>query len=801
MLSHQTSNLLPGRHQRQNSTPTVFNTPKTLLPATQRQHEPHRRGLSIDQSMSSTQIHDELFQQDELLTEDEYHNRQQLIQALMREVQQQHSTARPGHEQSETLTRSIHRHQSLTNIQQAPCQEHGTGFFMDDQPNTPMTAWENSSGQPHSLQDAYNSNTMDMFQSFDSTTSAGYLDGFGTGHDEYTENILPNETTKTKGMPHGLPSQEDSQRPAARDGTQRPCTPLGQMRTDYFPITPATTPFSQNAHTNKALQSRTAESSPTRRDPNLTIKASHAMQRGTSCQDNFAAMRQHAMSPDVPSPPNTAPPQGRQRSSVDLAAFPQPNFMNMSNLKMDIPGSIGGYNASNYSPMSNAVSSAVTSFQSSPEMAHMTLFEDINVGVNGPLVATKLSGLLSSQSADDLAVYPSPMKEDPYPRSHSMSENDTEDWIDTGVTCDDIASFIGLPEDDNRWKCLYPHCDKKFGRKENIKSHVQTHLGDRQFQCKDCLKCFVRQHDLKRHANIHSGVKSYSCPCGKGFARHDALTRHRQRGMCIGAFDGTPKKVIKRGRPKKPRPDTEERLEKSAKTRQRVLEKRCLGEYASSASGSSASSYPSPEQLFDDMDFTTSSPSHGHESLQQISGDISGDFCGDLFSYTPPTSPSYSTGNCFSSQHSQHSHTPKAVSMSPSPKLAGTSEEQHEFPKSNSGSRKSSTSYFGTPPELDLSSSSPAASKFFDFEGSSDANSSQSIPVLFDDNLDFFKKDFDLSSTLNKAEHTKEANTEFHDFFNAELEMTGFGGGSVPDSGYEDACNSNDPFSTDFFGS
>ena len=561
-------------------------------------------------------------------------------------------------------------------------------------------------------------------------------------------------------------------------------------------MTPATTPFSQNAHNNKALQSRTAESSPTRRDPNLTIKASHAMQRGTSCQDNFAAMRQHAMSPDIPSPPNTAPSKGRQRSSVDLAAFPQPNFMNMSNLKMEIPGSTGGYTASNYSPMSNAVSSAISSFRSSPEMAHMALFEDINVGVNGPLVATKLSGLPSSQSADDLTVYPSPMKDGIHPRSQSMSEIDTEDWIDTGVTCDEIASFIGLPEDDNKWKCLYPHCDKKFGRKENIKSHVQTHLGDRQFQCKDCLKCFVRQHDLKRHANIHSGVKSYPCPCGKGFARHDALTRHRQRGMCIGAFEGTPKKVIKRGRPKKPRPDAEERLEKSAKTRQRVLEKRCLGEYASSTSGSSASSYPSPDQFFDDMDFTASSPSHDHGSLQQISGDISGDF----FSFTPPTSPSYSTGNCFSSQHSQHSYTPKAVSMSPSPKITEVPEEQHELPKSNAGSRKSSTSYFDTPPELDLSSSSPAASKFFDFEGSSDANPSRSIPVPFDDNIDFFKKDFELLPTLNK-EPTKEANTEFHDFFNAELEMTGFGGGSVADSRFDNAFNSNDPFATDFFGS
>lgn len=231
MLSNQTSNIFPGRHQRQNSTPTVFNTSKTLLPATQLQHEPHRRGLSIDQSMSSTPIHNEVFQQDETLTEDEYHNRQRLIQALMQEVQQQHSTARPGHEQRETLTRSINRHQSISNIQQAPCQEHGTGFFVDDQPNTPMTAWENSSSQRHSQQDPYNNNSMDMFQSFDSTTSAGYLDGFGTGHDEYTRNSLTNDTTNTKDMPHGLPSEEHSQRPTTFHGTQRPCTPLSQTRT------------------------------------------------------------------------------------------------------------------------------------------------------------------------------------------------------------------------------------------------------------------------------------------------------------------------------------------------------------------------------------------------------------------------------------------------------------------------------------------------------------------------------------------------------------------------------------------
>ncbi|KAF2088668.1 hypothetical protein K490DRAFT_14337, partial [Saccharata proteae CBS 121410] len=74
--------------------------------------------------------------------------------------------------------------------------------------------------------------------------------------------------------------------------------------------------------------------------------------------------------------------------------------------------------------------------------------------------------------------------------------------------------------------CMYPECDKTFGRRENIRSHIQTHLGDRQFRCNHCSKCFVRQHDLKRHAKIHTGDKPYKCPCGAGFARQDALTRH-----------------------------------------------------------------------------------------------------------------------------------------------------------------------------------------------------------------------------------------------------------------------------------
>ena len=299
----------------------------------------------------------------------------------------------------------------------------------------------------------------------------------------------------------------------------------------------------------------------------------------------------------MPSPPHTSSLE--MPHAVDLADFPTPNFPNMSSLEMDMPPWEGGYNVSNYSPMSNAISSAHSSVQSSPENKHMSFFGD---NLSNNLLGSDSSSLPSSQSTMDFGSFSLPGKQDTPARSQSMSQvDDLDDCIeDTGVTCDEIAAFISLPDADNKYMCLYPKCAKKFARRENIKSHVQTHLGDRQFRCKDCDKRFVRQHDLKRHANIHSGVRQYPCPCGKPFARHDALTRHRQRGMCIGAFEGTPKKVIKRGRPKKSRPETEDRLEKSAATRQRALEKlekRSPGTYASSVSDSSTSAYPSPEQL------------------------------------------------------------------------------------------------------------------------------------------------------------------------------------------------------------
>ncbi|KAL8711025.1 MAG: hypothetical protein Q9220_004406 [cf. Caloplaca sp. 1 TL-2023] len=272
---------------------------------------------------------------------------------------------------------------------------------------------------------------------------------------------------------------------------------------------------------------------------------------------------------------------------------------------MDFAAKITEYDSSHYSPMSSALSPLMSSFESSPEITNMSLFDNMAIFPELTLPDYRTKSLVS-QATSDAGAYPSPPKEKSHRRTQSAITIDVDGTNeDTGITEDEISAYMIGPLQDNKYMCTFEGCNKLFGRKENIRSHVQTHLGDRQWRCNHCHKRFVRQHDLKRHSKIHTGHKPHLCPCGNGFARHDALTRHRQRNTCIGGFgvaDGMPQSPSKRGRPKK-RPDMESRRDKAARTRERALEKAT----ASSVSGSSEFSAPSPEMFFEELTTDTTS--------------------------------------------------------------------------------------------------------------------------------------------------------------------------------------------------
>ncbi|KAF2200839.1 hypothetical protein GQ43DRAFT_417147 [Delitschia confertaspora ATCC 74209] len=342
-------------------------------------------------------------------------------------------------------------------------------------------------------------------------------------------------------------------------------------------------------------------------------------------------------------PTPTATPQKPVRmpsnDALDTPAMPS-SFSDMAEISLDPPAHFNidfehqdneiGYESSSYYT-SDALS---PSPGSSPEHKSMQSFlDDIQEYPSQSMPFAQGPSLLPAMSANSSLNGYSSVPES-YSKPAPLPDLDVDATIEyTGITAEEVQRFISEQDPvTGKWTCLYPQCDKTFGRRENIRSHVQTHLGDRQYRCNGCGKCFVRQHDLKRHAKIHTGNKPYKCPCGAGFARQDALTRHRQRGMCVGGFPDAVRRQAKRGRPKKNRPDMEERVSKATRTR------RALASAASSVSAESPRSdgqaigqSPGPLEPYDLLD-TKLMPNMASFGGSQITST-------DPFSFDSATSP------------------------------------------------------------------------------------------------------------------------------------------------------------------
>ncbi|KAK5070509.1 Metallothionein expression activator [Lithohypha guttulata] len=408
----------------------------------------------------------------------------------------------------------------------------------------------------------------------------------------------------------------------------RPYTPTHQIQTAHFPLTPAQTPLNHPSRQVKSLQTspRALQQDETIVSPRpVSMQKSRSLQ-GIAEHDAMNSFTNDFGAPLLPASETTTIAQEPMKRKAA-------HSKNAPTSSMNFPST----------PLFGESAQDTTDLQNIDQSAY------------------QLSQLPSSPNRPALS-----------PRRISISDLHLDPGIsassiETNISIDDIAQFIVQPDPNiNSWRCTFDGCNKDFGRKENIKSHVQTHLGDRQFKCNHCGKCFVRGHDLKRHSKIHTGTKAYACLCGNAFARHDALTRHRQRGMCIGAFEGIVRKEVKRGRPKKHRPEMEDRLDKASRTRSKQQQGSSgpADTYHSSASSCSMSSWGSPPaESMDNLSIRDGpqSPSITYDGAMNLFGldpqsmdTIShgptnsahqGPMLGDMFSYTPPASPGYSTGN------------------------------------------------------------------------------------------------------------------------------------------------------------
>lgn len=703
MLSNPTNNLhnRQRQHRRQNSTPSAFDSVKVHdLPNLQRRNS-HRRGMSLDQRRRQNSP------QDNNTVSTTNQGYQTTPQHILRETQQQR-LARPG-QQFPTFDNEENYLNSPIVTPQRQTFDTGCTTQYGDRGNSSQYSYNGPINPMINLDPNQfgGSNDFNLFSSDSSLMSSAFLDfpsGFENGNHASTA-MTSRRSSRGRRISDGIVDRVSQFENLALKSPSRPITPPNQnvsgispshrygiklTLAGYLPPTPMDTPYNRMAKHEQTNQ-RFMDNYDTSMEE--TIKPKKNQRAG----DVFHEMRREAERNAIPSPPHSG--HIPSSSTFDSAPMPSSNFMNVSNLDIDFMKT-EQFDGSQYSPQSSNIS-----YHSSPEITQMAMF--------GDPFANKPNLEAPGMSYPEPTAHGLPLPSSPSPKSYRRSESVSsiiieETVTDTGITIDDIATFISGPDPvDGKWLCLYPDCKKRFGRKENIKSHVQTHLGDRQFQCPHCRKCFVRQHDLKRHAKIHSGVKPYPCQCGNSFARHDALTRHRQRGMCIGAFEGIVKKSVKRGRPRKNRPEHEERIKKSSRTRSK---NKAMSSASSTTGYTESNSGNSPRSDLDDI--LDDKPFGDYETPQNSSAADN-----SCFQYSQAQSSP--EAECISPQVMQNAHSPSSFSTHSAYHQHRGSVTSEHFSSHPASPAKSVHSQYQSPPGLCESSSSPAPSHhYYDLDAS-----------------------------------------------------------------------------------
>ncbi|XWX00009.1 hypothetical protein V2A60_008025 [Cordyceps javanica] len=665
MLSNPTTNLHPRQrqHRRQNSTPSAFEGVKAQnLPTNinRRQAAAHRRGLSLDTRRFQQMTSPTTARQDNMPTH-------RSIEYCEKRSSNAHKHARariPVRIPTSPFNASCF--ESST----APFDTYGEQLNMMMQRNQGNYGNNLSSAKDFELFNVENAQSMPQYANVPESPSQAWMGNEG------------NATIRrsTRRISDGIMGRVAIFENINAEEPQGPSTPPSQNENAYLPPTPSDTPHDR-AVKQEARPSRFSEDYDESMEETLKPTRTRSQPRA---QDVFQDMRQQAQQAQgtsaVPSPPrSTQLPNSKTFNAVPMQT---PDFMSMNSFKNEF---MKMETFDNLSRDGDFLSADELSQHTTPETT-----QQMSSFANG------YDSQSEYQNYEE-AVAAHREKRSMHRRTESVASiasaasiasiNIEETKTDTGVTTEEIAQFIQSPDtSDGKWVCLFEECGKEFGRKENIKSHVQTHLNDRQYQCPTCKKCFVRQHDLKRHAKIHTGIKPYPCECGNSFARHDALTRHRQRGMCIGAFDGVVRKVVKRGRPKKNRPDMEARLEKSARTRRK--NNMSISSMSSFSGYSDSSVANSPEPDFNMSD----------EVLDMGPIDSTMHGMAALSSAPMPTMVSR-----------------RVVGVAPSPSVASV----HSYvspdaimDKEPVSPAKSTASHYNTPPPLTQSSSPPPAALF-----------------------------------------------------------------------------------------
>ncbi|KAI1821158.1 hypothetical protein F4861DRAFT_520067 [Xylaria intraflava] len=627
MLSNPPTAALHGRsrqHRRQNSTPTAYRTVKIAPNLAKIQPSPayaqqqpqgarvsHRRGMSLD---TRRQMLTQRRQEFNVVSNTNNTALENTPQHVEREAQQQR-IARPGPQQAyANLATDQNFLVSPGATPHIPCFDPQWSDDLSSPSDMSMVFGLYGGSMDAILKKSQDSYASDLSSpEFDMFIASGLSTPTLGGFEENPMATAPwmsdgEEANSRKGprrISIGIMDRVNKFENLGHGSAQRPITPPQQNEPEYFPLTPTETPQSETFK-HVQLPQRFSENYDESNEETVKPLRQRANRRSQTVFDEMRQQTEALTIVPEPRRADTMPTDGTMNPApTAVMEYLATTRRDAGTLHID--NNSDGYQAPSY-PVSESSGYSREMSPATPGMGGLGMFDFIKAELDTQMESNDMHSDTSSLHS----AGKKPGKATRHRRTESIASLasaasiasiDIESTkMTTGITLEDIQQYIQGPDSkDNKWMCVFENCNKKFGRKENIKSHIQTHLNDRQYKCPECSKCFVRQHDLKRHAKIHTGIKPYPCACGNSFARHDALTRHRQRGMCIGAFEGSSPKNAKRGRPRKPRPDDFERREKAARTRRMNKSTASVSSQATSSDYSAASS-PEDYNDFDMID-------------------------------------------------------------------------------------------------------------------------------------------------------------------------------------------------------
>ncbi|KAF9403917.1 zinc-finger protein [Mortierella sp. AD011] len=96
-----------------------------------------------------------------------------------------------------------------------------------------------------------------------------------------------------------------------------------------------------------------------------------------------------------------------------------------------------------------------------------------------------------------------------------------------------MAQHMRTHTGEKPFKCTEPGCSRQFSISGALTIHRRVHTGEKPFKCKfeGCDKWFAESSNLTKHLRVHTGERPFQCPyvgCDKRFSRPDQVTRHKK---------------------------------------------------------------------------------------------------------------------------------------------------------------------------------------------------------------------------------------------------------------------------------